>query len=80
MKIRTLKGIAVKVAAVGLLAGGLGGCATGNSGGTAALHQSGQLKGRDVGRGGATSGGLSSLDTNGNAADRSIYDARQIYQ
>ncbi len=58
----------------------LAGCATapGGSGGTAALNESSGVQGRDLGRGGATSGGLSSLDRSGNAADYSVYDARQM--
>ncbi len=58
---------------------GLAGCATGNSGGTAALHDSGAVQGRDLGRGGATAGGLSSLDrSENNNQDFSVYDARQL--
>jgi hypothetical protein len=58
----------------------LAGCATGprSSGGTAALNESSGVQGRDLGRGGATSGGVSSLDRSGNAADYSVYDARQM--
>ncbi len=60
----------------------LGGCANlpRGSGGTAALHESSEVQGRDLGRGGATSGGISSLDPSGNAADYSIYDAQQLQQ
>jgi len=55
---------------------GLAGCAT-PGGGTAKLDESGAVQGRDLGRGGATSGGVSSLDGGNNAADYSIYDARE---
>lgn len=63
------------------IAGFTSGCANPaqRSGGTAALGGSSNVQGRDLGRGGATSGGVSSLDPSGNAADYSIYDARQIY-
>lgn len=59
---------------------GVAGCATGRSGGTAALDESSRVQGRDLGRGGATSGGLSSVDPSGNAADYSVYDARRLQQ
>ena len=60
------------------VAGMLMGCATNGPGGTAALSGSGRVQGRDWGRGGATSGGVSSVDPSGNAADYSVYDARQV--
>jgi hypothetical protein len=71
-------GLALAIAGVA----GLAGCASapGGSGGTAALNESSAVQGRDLGRGGATSGGMSSLDRSGNAADYSVYDARQIQQ
>jgi len=75
--VRALKAIALPVAAAGIL--GMAGCATGNGGGTAAMDESSQVKGRDLGRGGATSGGVSSLDPSGNAADYSIYDAQHTH-
>ncbi len=58
----------------------LPGCAglSGNPGGTAALHISSPVQGRDLGRGGATAGGLSSLERWSNASDFSVYDARQM--
>lgn len=59
---------------------GVAGCATGRTGGTAALDESSRVQGRDLGRGGATSGGLSSVDPSGNAADYSVYDARRLQQ
>ncbi len=61
---------------------GIAGCASGPSGGggTAALHDSSAVQGRYLGWGGATSGGLSSLDQSGNAADYSVYDARLLQQ
>jgi hypothetical protein len=64
--------------AVALAISGLAGCATGHGGGTAALPDAGAVQGRDLGRGGATSGGLSSLDPGDNAADFSVYDARHL--
>lgn len=69
-------------AAAGLALGALAiftaGCASGTGGGTAALPSSSTgVQGRDLGRGGATAGGLSSLDPSGNAADWSVYDARE---
>jgi hypothetical protein len=72
---------ALKTAAVllALLAtAGLAGCASKTGGGTASLQESGAVQGRDLGRGGATSGGVSSLDRGNNASDLSIYDARQL--
>jgi hypothetical protein len=71
-----MRAIGAAAVAGGIL--GLSGCASsaGGSGGTAALHDSSAVQGRDLGRGGATSGGLSSLDRSGNAADYSVYDAR----
>jgi hypothetical protein len=74
-----------EVKAAGLAAGiavtvALAGCATNGSGGTAALNDTGRVQGRDLGRGGATSGGISSLEQSGNAADYSVYDARQVEQ
>jgi hypothetical protein len=36
------------------------------------------VQGRDLGRGGATSGGLSSVDPTGNSADYSLYEEAQI--
>ena len=73
-----LRVVGLAAAIIGI--GGLGGCASsqGGSGGTAALNESSSVQGRDLGRGGATSGGLSSLDRSGNAADYSVYDARQM--
>ena len=70
--------VAVAGAMVGIVA--LAGCATapGGSGGTAALRESSPVQGRDLGYGGATSGGISSMDPTGNAADNSVYDARQM--
>jgi hypothetical protein len=67
-------GLAVAIAAIA----GFSGCATspGGSGGTAALNESSPVQGRDLGRGGATSGGISSVDMAGNSADYSVYDAR----
>ena len=61
----------------------MAGCANGRvaekpekpGGGTAGLTEESPVQGRDLGRGGATSGGISSLDPTGNAADRSIYYA-----
>jgi hypothetical protein len=74
--------IAVRAITIALMAGLAAGCASGpsGSGGTAALPDSGSVQGRDLGRGGATSGGLSSLDPSGNAADYSVYDARQMFK
>jgi hypothetical protein len=69
-------GIAVAVGAAAVL----GGCAGGTGRGTASLQESSSVQGRDLGRGGATSGGLSSMDRSGNAADMSVYDARQMQQ
>ena len=75
------KSIALALAIAGI-AELTAGCATGpgsrSSGGTAALPESSAVQGRDLGRGGATSGGISSLDTTGNAADWSVYDAREM--
>ena len=66
-------------AAIALLAmAGLAGCASSSGGGTASLNNSGSVQGRDLGRGGATSGGLSSLDRGDNSSDLSVYDARQM--
>ena len=65
--------LALAVAGVGMLAG----CASVTGGGTAALPDSSGVQGRDLGRGGATTGGVSSLSGGGNAADWSVYDARQ---
>ncbi len=58
-----------------IISGLIAGCGT--SGGTASLDESAPIQGRDLGRGGATSGGNSSLDPSGNAADWSVYDARE---
>jgi hypothetical protein len=69
-------GIAVAIGGIA----GLAGCASERGGGTAALEETSPVQGRDLGRGGATSGGLSSLDWSGNAADYSVYDARQVQQ
>ena len=69
--------LAVAIASLAAFAG----CASGprnSGGGTAALDESSGVQGRDLGRGGATSGGISSLDRSGNAADYSVYDARHI--
>jgi len=63
-----------------LIAGmsGLAGCASRPAGGgTASIRSTSSVQGRDLGRGGATSGGISSLDPSGNAADWSVYDARE---
>jgi hypothetical protein len=68
----------VRPIALALAIAGLAGCATGHGGGTAALPDSGAVQGRDLGRGGATSGGLSSLDPGDNSADFSVYDARHL--
>ena len=66
-------------AAVALLAmAGLAGCASSTGGGTASLNNTGSVQGRDLGRGGATSGGLSSVGHGDNSADMSVYDARQL--
>jgi hypothetical protein len=72
----------VKVLGIGLgfcIAISFCGCATPppGGGGTAELEHS-DVQGRDLGRGGATSGGVSSIDPAGNAADYSIYDAQQL--
>jgi hypothetical protein len=74
----------LKAAALALIVAGiagLAGCASGpqGPGGTANLDDSSSVQGRDWGRGGATSGGISSLDPSGNAADRSVYEARRTY-
>jgi len=70
----------VRAIGVALAIGGLAGCASGPGGGTAALPESGAVQGRDLGRGGATAGGLSSLDPGDNSADFSVYDARRLQQ
>lgn len=72
MKSKLILGLALAIA--GMMAG----CATNGPGGTAALNTSGRVQGRDLGRGGATPGGISSVDPSGNAADYSVYDARQL--
>ena len=73
-----LSNIAAKAVAIALITGLATGCASsGTSGGTAALDESSPVQGRDLGRGGATSGGNSSLDPSGNSADWSVYDARE---
>ena len=77
ISLNRIKGTAI-VAATGL-ALTLAGCA-GNRQGTLGLDERGRVQGRDLGRGGATSGGLSSVDPSGNAADYSVYDARQLAQ
>jgi hypothetical protein len=56
------------------------GCATtpASGGGTAAIQEDPYSpSGRDLGRGGATSSGLSSLDPTGNAQDLSVEEARE---
>jgi hypothetical protein len=75
MKSIGMKRVAVLAATSAVLM--LAGCA-GNSRGTLGLDDHGPVQGRDLGRGGAESGGLSSVDPSGNAADYSMYDARQI--
>jgi hypothetical protein len=72
----TLKTAAVLLAL--LATAGLAGCASGTGGGTASLQESGPAQGKDLGRGGATTGGVSSLDRGNNASDLSVYDARQL--
>jgi len=79
MKSYFLNLVALTFIAISLV---ISGCATGsragNSGGTASLPMDpSAVQGRDLGRGGGTSGGVSSLDPSGNAADWSVYDARQ---
>ena len=70
--------LTIKAFATAIIAGTIAGCASSDhSGGTAALDMSAPVQGRDLGRGGATTGGNSSLDTSGNAADWSVYDARE---
>ena len=55
------------------------GCAdTQYSGGTVAIQNYSPVQGRDWGRGGATAGGISSLEPGGNAADWSVYQAREM--
>jgi hypothetical protein len=63
-----------------IIGGLMGGCASESkgSGGTASLTKYGGVEGRDWGRGGATSGSISSLDPSGNAADWSVVDAREM--
>lgn len=80
MKSNSFGDIAGRAIAIAVIAGLAAGCASGpsGSGGTASLPDSGTVQGRDLGRGGATSGGISSLDPSGNAADYSVYDARQM--
>jgi hypothetical protein len=80
MRNNSLSNTAARALAIAVIAGLAAGCASGpsGSGGTAALPDSGAVQGRDLGRGGATSGGLSSVDPSGNAADYSVYDARQM--
>jgi len=64
------------LAALALLGPGCSSLKT-NPAGTAGIAAPGSsgVTGRDLGRGQATSGGLSSQDSNGNAADMSVYDA-----
>jgi hypothetical protein len=69
-------GFSLAVAGVAALAGCAG--VSGNSGGTASLNVNSPVQGRDLGRGGATSGGISSLERWSNASDFSVYDARQM--
>lgn len=87
MKSRPFSTTALKVIALALTILGIAelttGCASGpgskNAGSTAALPiDTNGVQGRDQGEGGATSGGVSSLDPRGNAADWSMYDAHQI--
>ncbi len=67
----------ILIVAAALIAAG---CSTPTGKGTASLPEPGpnMVMGRDLGRGGATSGGISSLDPTGNAADWSVYDARRL--
>jgi uncharacterized lipoprotein YmbA len=54
----------------------LAGCSSpSTNGGTSSLPVHG-VRGRDLGDGAATSGNLSSMEPNGNAADWSVWDAR----
>ena len=78
MKQHSLRNSTARGLILALALAGLAGCAAGTGGGTASLHDSGAVQGRDLGRGGATAGGLSSQDRGGNNADFSVYDARQL--
>ncbi|HEX4086122.1 MAG TPA: hypothetical protein VHY22_14500 [Chthoniobacteraceae bacterium] len=71
-----MKLIRLSMAAIALLGAG---CSTPTGGGTASLPTPGPdlVTGRDIGRGEATSGGISSLDPGDNAADWSVYDAQR---
>ncbi len=62
-------------------AASLAGCQTPrpNSKGTAALpYDPYGVTGRDLGRGGATTGGVSSMDPTNNASDLSVPEAREL--
>ena len=85
MKKNLFSSVALKVAALVGIAIFTAGCASGpgtpGAGGTAALPDNpNAVQGRDLGRGGGTSGPLSSVDPGGNAADWSVYDARHPQQ
>jgi hypothetical protein len=61
----------------------MSGCATNGKSARAGVPPPSDLyavQGRDIGRGGATSGGISSLDPTGNAADHSFMEERQLYE
>jgi len=75
MKRSSFRVIAARICAIAVIAVSAGCTTTGGSrAGTADIDLSGGVRGRDLGRGGATSGGVSSLDQGGNAADYSGYE------
>ena len=75
--------IAAKAVVIAVIAGFGGGCANEAGWGNhtareTAASNSFAVTGRDLGRGGATSGGVSSLDQGGNAADYSLYEESRM--
>ena len=83
MKSHLFNTMALKSIALALSVSGFAGCSTtspfvANPRGTAALPLDPYaVQGRDLDKGAATAGPVSSLDPTGNAADWSVYDARQ---
>jgi hypothetical protein len=76
--IPTSCGARCAAAMLAVIASWLAACASPSTGGgTASLPVHG-VRGRDLGDGAATSGNLSSMEPNGNAADWSIWDAQHL--
>jgi hypothetical protein len=82
MKCKSFSAIVAKALASAVIMGLAAGCANNRGVTRTDPWESGsytvQGQGRDVGRGGATSGPVSSLDPSGNAADYSPYDEAHL--